>query len=364
MEVSENLPLVAQSKPRLVEVVEGEHYLWCSCGLSKKQPFCDGSHRGTDFTPVRYTAEKTAAVLFCCCKQTRDRPFCDGAHNSLSDEYAIDERPLEELELTTELVAEDIDGRALLDGGCYVQSGVHDIASPTNRQRTRVFGKLHLTELISTDKDSEHMTQFSGRLCDGRSGIISFPGAEVVLYIVTGNCQINISAELFDVGGNSGVLILRNEAFSIAHRGAEPLDMQMTICPGDRQLQELAEMPVNFNAERQRRIGTYDESERKTMADRFYQVLIGEHLGSQEISQFIGEVSLAKAAPHRHLYEEAILILSGEGVMWTETKRAPVKPGDVIFLPAQQEHSLQCTSPDGMALAGHFYPSGEPNINY
>ncbi len=364
MNASESLPVVARDKPSLVKVVEGKRYLWCSCGLSKNQPFCDSSHRGTGFTPVVYIAEKTADVLFCCCKQTQNGPFCDGAHNSLSDEYAVDERSMEELEKTTKLVAANDNGRAVLDGGCYVQSPEHNLSSSSNQQRTRVFSDLSLTELISTDKESNHITQFSARLSHGCSSIISFPGAEVVLYVVTGNCQINISGELFDVGGNSGAIILRNEAFSIAHRGEEPVELQVTVCPGDHPLQEMEEMPANFDTKQQQRIGTYDESQRKTIADRFYQVLVGEHLGSQEISQFIGEVPLSKAAPHRHLYEEAILILSGEGIMWTETKHAPVQSGDVIFLPAQQEHSLQCTSPAGMALAGHFYPSGEPNINY
>ena len=100
------------------------------------------------------------------------------------------------------------------------------------------------------------------------------------------------------------------------------------------------------------------------MADRFYQVLIGEDTGSAEVSQFIGEVPKSKAAPHRHLYEEAIIILSACGMMWTETRRAPVETGDIIFLPAEQEHSLECTEDSGMVLAGHYYPSGEPNINY
>ena len=72
----------------------------------------------------------------------------------------------------------------------------------------------------------------------------------------------------------------------------------------------------------------------------------------------------SKAAPHRHLYEEALVILAGHGTMWTETRRAPVRSGDLIFLPARQEHSLECESAEGLVLAGHFYPAGEPNINY
>ena len=58
------------------------------------------------------------------------------------------------------------------------------------------------------------------------------------------------------------------------------------------------------------------------------------------------------------------MILSGEGFMWTEGKRAAVRPGDIIFLPRKQIHSLECTAADGMRLMGAFYPSGSPAVNY
>jgi len=64
-----------------VDVIEGKSYYWCSCGKSSKQPFCDGSHKGTDFNPVVYKAEATKKMFFCACKQTNNQPFCDGSHN-------------------------------------------------------------------------------------------------------------------------------------------------------------------------------------------------------------------------------------------------------------------------------------------
>ena len=67
--------------PVAVEVEKGKSYYWCACGLSKKQPFCDGSHRGTEFRPVPYKAEETQKKFFCACKQTDSQPFCDGSHN-------------------------------------------------------------------------------------------------------------------------------------------------------------------------------------------------------------------------------------------------------------------------------------------
>ena len=62
-------------------VLEGKFYYWCTCGKSSKQPFCDGSHKGTTFKPLPYKADQSKKVFFCTCKQTNDQPMCDGSHN-------------------------------------------------------------------------------------------------------------------------------------------------------------------------------------------------------------------------------------------------------------------------------------------
>ena len=71
----------AGESPIGVNVVEGKSYFWCTCGISLKQPFCDGSHKGTEFIPLKYKAEQSKKVFFCTCKQTIDPPMCDGSHN-------------------------------------------------------------------------------------------------------------------------------------------------------------------------------------------------------------------------------------------------------------------------------------------
>jgi CDGSH-type Zn-finger protein len=75
--------VVAQKSPINVDVEEGKSYFWCSCGLSSKQPFCDGSHKETSFTPIKYDATETTTRHFCACKATGNQPLCDGSHNSL-----------------------------------------------------------------------------------------------------------------------------------------------------------------------------------------------------------------------------------------------------------------------------------------
>ncbi len=76
-------PVIAQKEPYAVQVEKGKTYYWCACGRSKNQPFCDGSHHGTEFTPKAFTAEETGTVYLCGCKHTKHPPFCDGTHHSL-----------------------------------------------------------------------------------------------------------------------------------------------------------------------------------------------------------------------------------------------------------------------------------------
>jgi CDGSH iron-sulfur domain-containing protein 3 len=73
-------PVRAADTPFAVDVEAGKRYWWCACGRSAKQPFCDGSHAGTDFQPVEYTADAARKVYFCGCKVSAKAPLCDGSH--------------------------------------------------------------------------------------------------------------------------------------------------------------------------------------------------------------------------------------------------------------------------------------------
>ena len=66
-----------------VPLTKGENYLWCACGKSKTQPFCDGSHHGTKFKPQKFTVKRSGDVKLCNCKKTKRTPFCDDTHLDL-----------------------------------------------------------------------------------------------------------------------------------------------------------------------------------------------------------------------------------------------------------------------------------------
>ncbi len=76
-------PVIAQKSPYQVTLEAGKNYFWCTCGRSAKQPFCDGSHKGTSFNPHKLTVDTSGTYNLCGCKSTDDKPFCDGTHNML-----------------------------------------------------------------------------------------------------------------------------------------------------------------------------------------------------------------------------------------------------------------------------------------
>ncbi|HBS86588.1 MAG: hypothetical protein A2W91_20425 [Bacteroidetes bacterium GWF2_38_335] len=75
-------PIIVQKHSIKLEMEPGT-YFWCACGKSDNQPFCDGSHRGTSFSPVKTEIKEKRMVSWCACKHTKTKPFCDHTHRDL-----------------------------------------------------------------------------------------------------------------------------------------------------------------------------------------------------------------------------------------------------------------------------------------
>lgn len=86
-------PIIAGNTPIKVEVKTGQDYYFCTCGRSKNQPYCDGSHAGTDFKPKGFSVDKDGDAFLCRCKHTANPPYCDGSHKQFSDEQVGTEGP-------------------------------------------------------------------------------------------------------------------------------------------------------------------------------------------------------------------------------------------------------------------------------
>lgn len=348
---STECPRIASRKPYYRELAAGRTYLWCSCGRSARQPFCDGrSHEGTGFVPIRYTAKADGEeVLFCGCKHTKTPPFCDGEHSNLpggyrdQDDDAAAPRP--------PVIAADADGVARVDGRCFV---VSPGAAVDQRYRLRT--------LVAPSLGAEHQSQFHLQLAEGASPVLRAPGVDAILWVMSGGGKVEIGDRRFDLAVPCGIYVRAGEAFRL--QATDPLVAYVSACPAVEALEELDGMPAHFDAEWPERTVAIDEEGRTAMGPRWFQMLVDKRIGSATAAQFIGHIPPSRAEMHRHLYEEALIIMSGEGIIWNEGSAARVRTGDVIFFPRKHLHSLECTVPEGMDVVGLIHPGDNPGINY
>ncbi len=348
-------PIIAHRKGFYYEVKAGKRYLWCSCGRSKTQPFCDASHVGSEFLPIAFKAERDEEVIFCGCKHTGTRPFCDGAHSNLPGGY-LDDDPDSAENQKVRLVAAGAAPIVRLDGRCYVFS--------TSRATLLPRGAMRYCAVVSPGLGALFQSQFYAEVALGSSPVISADGRHTVLFVIEGDGEIEISGHRIVVGARSGIYIRPSEAYRVHNACTDALKFVISNGPGSEDLVWLDDMPTAFEAQYPRRAATTDPSQRHTMAERYYQMLVNREHGSTVMTQFIGNIPLSKAEPHRHLYEEALIFLNGAGVAWTETTRTTVAAGDILFLPRKQLHSVQCTTPGGFDVVGVIYPGDNPSINY
>ena len=347
-------PVIAQPKPFLVTVEGGRTYFWCACGRSATQPFCDGSHLGTGHTPRKFVASRTEEVLLCGCKHSGAAPFCDGAHTNLPGGSPLDD-PDSPANRSIPIVMERDGPRTWLDGGCYV-------VSPALTQKL-ARDRLRYCYLVTPELGARFQTQIHLEVAEGASPVMSLGDCDVILFVVDGSGRAIVSGREFEVKPHDGVYVRPGEALQLVPGDRQTLRMFALASPQGT-LEWPAAMPHNFDAEFPQRVVSVDARQRTSMGPRYFQILVDKRIGSRVITQFIGHIPRSKAAPHRHLYEEAIIVLSGEGYVWTEERKARIRAGEAIFLPRKQLHSLEATCAEGIFVVGVICPGDNPSIAY
>lgn len=348
-------PTIARPKGFYFEVKAGQRYFWCACGRSANQPFCDGSHAGTRFSPVLFEAKADEEVIFCGCKHAGTRPFCDGTHNDLPDANLPDD-PDSAANKAVRAVPRNEDAFVSLHDACYVFS--------TARAELTRCGTLAYCPVITPSRGALYQSQFYAEIGGGVSPVIGANGRPAVLFVTEGQGEMEVSGRRFPFGPCSGFYVGPDEAFRVYNADSATIKLFISHRPGVEDLSFAGEMPANFDEMAPNRMAGIDPARRRAMGERFFQILVNREHGSSEMTQFTGHIPLSKAAPHRHLYEEALIFLNGEGVVWTETAKTTVGPGDVLFLPRKLAHSVQCTATDGLDVIGMICPGDNPSISY
>ncbi|MBV8978340.1 MAG: CDGSH iron-sulfur domain-containing protein [Alphaproteobacteria bacterium] len=346
-------PETPRTKGYYFEVQAGRRYFWCACGRSATQPFCDGSHAGTEFQPVLFVAEKDEDVIFCGCKRTATRPFCDGAHNNLPGAYHEDD-PDSDANRAVGEISHGAEPEVRLDGECYVFA--------TSRAKLEPHGNFSWCRIAGPDTGARYQSQFYAEIGEGISPVVSARDRHVILFVTQGEGQVEIAGRRFDFAARTGAYVKPGEAFRLHAR--TPTKLYISTGPALEALSFPDAMAHNFDGAHPERLAEIDPAQRHAMAERYFQMLVSKPHGSSLITQFIGNIPRSKAEPHKHLYEEALIFLNGAGMVWTERTKTRVGPGDVLFLPRKQTHSVQCLVDGGFDVVGVICPGDNPSINY
>jgi len=243
-----------------------------------------------------------------------------------------------------------------LQNGCFVVDQSDLVLAP--------HGCISWTQVIGQDDQARALSVFYVEADPGTGPTISTGQSEAVLYLQSGQCDISICGRELNTQAGDGVHVRKGEYFCFNNLTDDTARWLISICPRVEGLNIIADDGTGIDDEFQQRVVSAGDRQLHATGERFYKLLVGPAIGSEAVTQFIGRIPPSKAAEHFHLYEEAICILSGHGLMWTGEQSAAVKPGSMIFLPRKQPHCLECLDADGMELMGVFYPAGSPAINY
>ena len=194
-------------------------------------------------------------------------------------------------------------------------------------------------------------------LAPGRSPRLGGTACDEVLYVFEGKGTLHFEGGgSRSIGPDTGVYVPPGASFEIENSQALTLVSSRCPDPGDR--------AQAATSDAQLAVVRLDDCRSETIGDRWYRVLLDHHVGSVQVTQFVGAIPPGRAPDHYHEYEEVLCILKGRGRMWAGDKSTPIERGSCIYLPRRQLHCVENTGDSELRLLGVFYPSGSPAVRY
>ena len=193
-------------------------------------------------------------------------------------------------------------------------------------------------------------------LAPGRSPRLGGTACDEVLYVFEGKGMLRFDGGSEPIGPDASIYIPPGARFDILN--SEPMTIVSSRCPDPGESAQLA------TGGGPPRVVRLDDCKSEETGDRWYRVLVDHHVGSAQVTQFVGAIPPGRAPDHYHEYEEVLCILKGRGRMWAGDKSTPIERGSCIYLPRRQLHCVENTGDSELRLLGVFYPSGSPAVRY
>ena len=199
---------------------------------------------------------------------------------------------------------------------------------------------------VGSDFLEQHVVSYER----GRSSPHRLEQAEEILYTVSGRGTIVVGGDPHELAPGTAVYIAAGESYEVENPDPEPLVLVSVIAPQS----EAAPVPA-------RRVVRSDEQPLlRASDDREFRYLVTEEVGCRSATQFFGVIAPGRAPEHKHVYDEVIYVLEGEGVLHADGRAVPVSAGSSVHLPPLLLHSLENSGESPMKIVAVFHPAGDP----
>jgi mannose-6-phosphate isomerase-like protein (cupin superfamily) len=197
----------------------------------------------------------------------------------------------------------------------------------------------------------EHLEQRLIRFAPGRSRDRTLEGRQEVMFVVSGQGDLELDGNRHELAPNTGVFIAPGETYSVDNRGPDELVVVSVLAPEGR---------IGSIQTRKVTVRLADQPELPASAERTFHYLVNEDAGCLDVTQFFGIVQPSKAPFHSHSYDEVGYVLAGEGFAHIGGRSTPLRAGSCFYLPPNEVHCIENAGSGPMQILGVFHPSGSP----